>query len=306
MEEEKMEEKKIEDKIEQSSTSPHQESLTSDEIKEEVKEEIKEDKSEQSSANPHFKNEVSDIPESPETKTSEEKLEAAENKVEQSSTNPRSRDGASEVVEKIKEVKKLNDYKEDVNNKKNKPEGGDEVGEKIDDGDKVKENSEKRKDVKKEKEEKEEKAEEKKKKKVEEKKIVKKEFVIAKGRNLHISKKQGMYICSFIKGKKIDEAMNDLLDVQMFKRAVPFKGEIPHRKGKGMMSGRYPIKAAELFVNMLKSLKGNSLVGGLELEKTIIYSASANWGVRPARRGNRQGKRTHVILEAREIKGGKL
>jgi large subunit ribosomal protein L22 len=114
-----------------------------------------------------------------------------------------------------------------------------------------------------------------------------------------------MYICSYIKGKKIDSAIVDLEDVQGFKKAVPFKGEIPHRKGKGMMSGRYPIKAAALFVNILKSLKGNSIVNGLELENTVISSASSNWSSRPARRGNRQGKRTNVILEAREIGGKK-
>lgn len=133
---------------------------------------------------------------------------------------------------------------------------------------------------------------------------IKKEFAIALGKNLHISKKQGMYICKFIKGKRIDKAMEDLGDVKLYKKAVPFKGEIPHRKGKGMMSGRYPIKAAEIFVNVLKSLKGNSIVNGFELENTVISNASASWAARPARKGNRRAKRTNVILESREINVG--
>ena len=141
-----------------------------------------------------------------------------------------------------------------------------------------------------------------KKEKHQEKKI-KKENAITLGRNLHISKKHGMYICRFIKRKKIEEAMKDLELVLKYKKAIPFKGEIPHRKGKGMMSGRYPVKAVGIFVNMLKTLKGNSIVNGLDIDRTIIYSAFANWGSRPLRRGSVKGKRTNVVLESREIGG---
>ncbi len=130
---------------------------------------------------------------------------------------------------------------------------------------------------------------------------IKKEFAIARGENMHMSKKHGMYLCEFIKGKKIDDAIYDLGRVLKYKIAVPFRGEIPHRRGKGMMSGRYPIKASGMFINLLKALKGNSLVNGLDLDKTKIFFASANWGVRPARKNNRRGKRTHILLKAKEI-----
>lgn len=141
------------------------------------------------------------------------------------------------------------------------------------------------------------------KKKIEkiEKKIPKKDEAVALGRNLHISKKQGIYVCNFIKNKTIDGAMKDLVQVIKMKRAIPFKGEIPHRKGKGMMSGRYPVKAAGLFINLLKSLKGNVLVNGMDLDKSRINFASANWAARPMRSNRREGKRTHIILKAREI-----
>ena len=138
------------------------------------------------------------------------------------------------------------------------------------------------------------------KKKVE-KKLPKKDVAVALGKSFHISKKHGMYVCSFIKNKKIDDAIKDLKEVILMKRAVPFKGEIPHRKGKGMMSGRYPVKAAGLFINLLKSLKGNVLVNGMDLDKTRIQMASANWAARPMRSNSREGKRTHVVLKAREI-----
>ena len=130
----------------------------------------------------------------------------------------------------------------------------------------------------------------------------KKEEAVARGLSLHVSKKQCMYICRFIKNKSIDKAILDLEQVIKLKRAIPFKGEIPHRKG--MMSGRYPVKASKLFINLLKGLKGNISVNNLDLDKTVIYFASANWASRPLRREGRKAKRTSVTLKAREIQGG--
>jgi len=138
-----------------------------------------------------------------------------------------------------------------------------------------------------------------------EKPKVKKFETVAYGRSLPISKKHGMYICSFIKNKEIDKALSELALVIDFKKAVPFKGEIPHRKGKGMMSGRYPVKAAKLFINLLKALRGNVLVNGMELEKTRITIASTSWASRPMRTGGRLAKRTNVLLKAKEFSGGK-
>ena len=128
----------------------------------------------------------------------------------------------------------------------------------------------------------------------------KKEEAIANGRSLPVSMKQCKYICAFIKNKSIDNAIQDLEQVIKMKKAVPFKGEIPHRKGKVMMAGRYPVKASKLFITLLKGLKGNSIVNGLDIDKTRITTASASWASRPMRRGSVQGKRTHVILKARE------
>jgi len=141
-----------------------------------------------------------------------------------------------------------------------------------------------------------------KKEKSKEPQIKKKEEAIAKGENFHASKKNCMYICSFIKNKSIDKAIEDLESVIKMKTPIPFKGEIPHRKGKGIMSGRYPIKASGLFINLLKGLKGNILVNQMDLDKSIISIASASWASRPQRRGGRQFKRTNVILVAKEVR----
>jgi len=152
----------------------------------------------------------------------------------------------------------------------------------------------------------EKKAEEKVENKVEEKKeakkevkIIKKEEAIAKGSNLHASMRQCMYICKFIKGKSIDEAIKDLQDVILYKKIVPFKGEIPHRKGK-IMSGRYPINVSKLFIPILKTLKGNVLVNQMDLDKTRIYFGSACYASRPSKKGGGRFKRANLVLKAKE------
>ena len=81
------------------------------------------------------------------------------------------------------------------------------------------------------------------------------------------------------------------------------KGEIPHRKGKRMMSGRFPVKASGEFITILKGLKGNSNVNGLE--DPVISEASANLASRPfGRFGRTRKKRSHVRIIVREIKKG--
>lgn len=141
------------------------------------------------------------------------------------------------------------------------------------------------------------------KKKIEVKKV-KKDHAIVRNESVHISKRHGMYICSFIKGKTIDAAIKELEEVIILKRAVPFKGEIPHRKGD-IMSGRYPVAASKIFIPMLKNLKGAVLYNGMDITKTRIFSAYTNFAPRPQRRGGTKGKRASVTIEAREIGGKK-
>lgn len=133
---------------------------------------------------------------------------------------------------------------------------------------------------------------------------VKKYEAVAYGRSLPISKKHSMFIGSFIKNKSIDTAISQLGEVLKYRRAVPYKGEIPHRKGN-MMSGRYPINASKEFITLLKSLRGNSLVNGMDLDKTLITIVSPTWAARPMKSGGRKAKRVNIILKAREISGGK-
>lgn len=119
---------------------------------------------------------------------------------------------------------------------------------------------------------------------------------IVNGNSLSMSTKEAVAICNFIRGREIDSAIKRLEKVVEFKLAVPMKGEIPHRKGN-IMSGRYPVKAVKEFIRLLKSLKANGTVNGLELEKFKLFCMS-NQASRPYKRfGQGRMKRSNVVIK---------
>ena len=135
-------------------------------------------------------------------------------------------------------------------------------------------------------------------------KKIKRDFAIVNGPSMHISTKYAMAICKFIKRKNIDKAISDIEDVLAMRKSVPMKGEIPHRKGPGKVgsgAGRFPIKAAETFHMLLKSLKANATAN--DMDNPIITEAYANQASQPMGRfGRWQRKRTHVFIKATEKK----
>jgi large subunit ribosomal protein L22 len=126
---------------------------------------------------------------------------------------------------------------------------------------------------------------------------------VARGDSVRASKRHCMYIGNFIRGKTVDAAIAELEEVIAIKRAIPFKGEIPHRHGN-MMSGRYPVEASKIFISLLKGLKGNIIVNGMDLDKTRISLVVSNWASRP-RRKNGKSKRTHVTITAKPLEAAK-
>ena len=132
-------------------------------------------------------------------------------------------------------------------------------------------------------------------KKKEKKPVVKKDEAVACGKE-KISTKQAMAICKFIKGKTCDEAVKDLEAVVKMKKAIPFKAsvEMPHRKGK-MMAGRYPVKASAYFIKLIKTLKANGIVNGIENGKIVF--ACPNPAGKIHRRNWRKFKHTSITLK---------
>jgi ribosomal protein L22 len=129
----------------------------------------------------------------------------------------------------------------------------------------------------------------------------KKTEAIVNAKNLPISTKHSAAICRFIKNKKIGDAISDLEKVLKLKKSVPMKGEVPHRKGKGVMSGKFPKNAALRFITLLKTLSANSNYNGLD--DPVIVECIANIGSRPyGRFGWVRKKRSHVRIVAKERK----
>lgn len=132
-------------------------------------------------------------------------------------------------------------------------------------------------------------------------KKIKKEEVYVNAQSVAISTKYAINICRFVKGKRIGDAIRDLEQVTLLKKAVPMHGEYAHKKGKGMSGGKYPQRAAKQFIVLLKSLAGNA--NNHEILEPIIIEASANWAPAPRGRfGRVRRKRSHIMLKAVEMK----
>lgn len=127
-------------------------------------------------------------------------------------------------------------------------------------------------------------------------KKIKKSKVTVKVKNIPVSTKIAAAICKFIKKKNFKEAITNLEEVTKLKKAVPMKGEIPHRKGR-IMSGRFPQRAAKEFIILVKMLESNA--NQHDLEGGIISEAIASKGETTYAKGGRaRKKRTNILLTA--------
>lgn len=100
------------------------------------------------------------------------------------------------------------------------------------------------------------------------------------GRELSISRKHAREICCAIKGMDLPDAREYLTGVVELKKAVPirmYKRNVPHRKG--MAAGRYPQKAAQEFLKILKNAESNAEYKGMEPGNMKIIHAATKKGV---------------------------
>lgn len=134
-------------------------------------------------------------------------------------------------------------------------------------------------------------------KKKEKKEIIKKTEACVNGKDLGISMKTSRDICKFINGKTIEKSLFELEEILLHKRALPMKGEIPHRRGN-IMSGRYPENAIKEIIKLLKSLRANAYINNMD--NPVISEAIANKASTPHRKAGRRFKRTHVSIKVKE------
>lgn len=130
-------------------------------------------------------------------------------------------------------------------------------------------------------------------------------------REKDVSPKHAREIAKMIKGLSIEKARDNLQEVVAIKRAVPFrryKNEVGHRSDTGVMSGRYPQKAAKEFIRLLDNLEANAEYKGMDLDRLKIISANTHRGVKVKRFTPRAMGRatpkvntlTHIELVAQE------
>lgn len=125
----------------------------------------------------------------------------------------------------------------------------------------------------------------------------------AVGRDLGISTKHAINICTFIRGKNVQRAKDILKNVIEMKQPVPYKRfnhGVGHRPGIG--PGRYPIKASENILGIIESAEVNAQQKGLNTSNLSIRHICAQYASRPMHSGRQRRvkmKRTHVevVLE---------
>ena len=125
----------------------------------------------------------------------------------------------------------------------------------------------------------------------------KKEYALVNATKLRISTKDSMSICKMIKGKTIERALKMLGEVLAMKRVVKMNNrEVPHKKGKGIMAGRYPSNATKEFIRLIKNLNANAIVNEVPIDEAVI-SCNANVGSRAYRRMGQRFKSTNLSFK---------
>jgi len=126
----------------------------------------------------------------------------------------------------------------------------------------------------------------------------------AVGRDLPISTKQAIEICSSIRGMELGKAMAKLERVIAYKQAVPYKRFTEGAGHKpGMASGKYPVKACTHILKILKSVESNSQnksLGTVMIKHICAQGGGKRWHY--GRKRRIKMKRSHIEIVVEEIK----
>lgn len=127
----------------------------------------------------------------------------------------------------------------------------------------------------------------------------------ARALNLPISVKHSVEISRYLRYKDTSFAKEFLQNVMELKKAVPFKRftkDMGHKAG--MSAGRFPEKAAQQFLILIKSVEANAQQKGLNVTNLKIVKLLANKASIPFTGGRQQRskKRTHLEVTVKERK----
>jgi large subunit ribosomal protein L22 len=105
----------------------------------------------------------------------------------------------------------------------------------------------------------------------------------AKANELNMSPKHSIEIATFIRHKRVNDAIAYLNEVIGLKKAIPFRRfnrNVAHKRGLpgSWAAGRYPVKASKAYIRVLESVKKNAEYIGLDADNLEIIHVSANRG----------------------------
>jgi large subunit ribosomal protein L22 len=101
------------------------------------------------------------------------------------------------------------------------------------------------------------------------------------GKDLRISYKNSIEVCSAVRGMPIEDAKNYLEKVIEKTVPVPYrkhKRHINHRKGLGFGPGKFPVNAAKAILDLINTAENNAEYKGLDPEEMFIAHISAYRG----------------------------
>jgi large subunit ribosomal protein L22 len=130
----------------------------------------------------------------------------------------------------------------------------------------------------------------------------------AVGLNLPISSKAAVEICNAVRGKPIEKAKALLERAIRMEQAIPFKKykrDQAHKRGR-VAAAKYPIKACEHILSIIKSAESNASDKGLLSDGLVLLSIVAHKASTPPRQGRHRGRkarRTHIEVVLKEEVG---
>lgn len=102
---------------------------------------------------------------------------------------------------------------------------------------------------------------------------------IARAKEVDISLKDAVNIAHHIRGMSLERAKDTLEKVIVKKVPVPYfryLDSVSHRKGMG--PGRYPIRAAKAFLELLNNVEANAEFKSLDTDSLVVMHISASKG----------------------------
>lgn len=118
----------------------------------------------------------------------------------------------------------------------------------------------------------------------------------AYARNINVSPKHAIAVCSAIRGKTVKKAKEFLERVEVMKEPVPlrrFNKKVPHRKGG--QPGRFHVKAAGILLKLIGNVENNADQKEMDTDKLLIVHAAAHRGPTYNRRRSKGRMRTSDI-----------